>query len=324
MKKVLFIILSFVLCSVFAAEARNGMALVSVSVTDMKKAPDYQSETVSQATMGTPVEVTGKQGYWYSIVTPEGYTGWTTELNLALITEERFGQWRASDRLIVTEYFAVVRESPCSSSHVISDCVMGNILELGAPAGNDDGYVPVVLPDGRKGYVRDECVSALDSWMEEAADPSGEDIVSTARLFLGFPYLWGGLSPKGMDCSGLVKLSYFLNGIILLRDASQQIGTGEPIDYSDVAGSLQAGDLVFFGRSASDTRGRSVSHVGICMGDGLMIHSSLRVRINSLLPGRPDSYTSKSIVGAVRVLGHQDTEPGIVTVLGHPWYFNQE
>ena len=171
------------------------------------------------------------------------------------------------------------------------------------------------------GFVPAGSVAPLKEWMEEAAAPTGDDIVATARLFQGFPYLWGGLSPKGMDCSGLVKLSYFLNGIILLRDASQQIGTGGVLDAGDIVGNLQAGDLVFFGRSATDTRGRSVSHVGICMGDGMMIHSSLRVRINSLLPGRPDSYTGKKIVGACRILGHQDTEPGIVTVLKHPWYF---
>jgi cell wall-associated NlpC family hydrolase len=321
MKKVLFIILCLVQFSTFSAEAQKSMALVSVSVTDMKKAPDYQSETVSQAMMGTPVEVTGKEGYWYSIVTPEGYAGWTTEQNIFLISEEEMERWKQADRLIVKEYFTVVTAGPSDRSGVLSDCVMGNIVEPDSGRSSENGYVPVVLPDGRKGYVPAGSVQNLRRWMEDAAGPSGEDIVSTASRFLGFPYLWGGLSPKGVDCSGLVKLSYFLNGIILLRDASQQIDTGDPLDYSDILGSLQAGDLVFFGRSATDTRGRSVSHVGICMGNGMMIHSSLRVRVNSLLPGRPDSYTSKKIVGACRILGHQDTEPGIVTVLEHPWYF---
>lgn len=320
MKKVLLIILSLILFSPLRAEVRKGMALVSVSVTDMKKSPDYQSETVSQAMMGTPVEVTGKESYWYSIVTPEGYSGWTTEQNIALLTEEAMEQWRQAERLIVRDYFALVTMAPADGAEVLSDCVMGNILvQDNTPEKN--GFTPVMLPDGRKGYVPSESVASLSKWMEAVAEPSGEDIVATARQFLGFPYLWGGLSPKGMDCSGLVKLSYFLNGIILLRDASQQIDTGEALDFSDVRNNLHPGDLVFFGRSATDTRGRSVSHVGICMGDGMMIHSSLRVRVNSLLPERPDSYVSKKIVGACRILGHQDKEPGIVTVLEHPWYF---
>lgn len=319
MKKVLFIILLLAFTAVSYAESGKSMALVSVSVTDMKKSPDYQSETVSQAMMGTPVQVTGKEGYWYSVITPEGYSGWTTEQNIVLTSEEEHQRWKSSERLIVNDYFALVTASSESGSQVLSDCVMGNILVDAGDSRN--GYTAVELPDGRRGYVPSDCVSPLRQWMEEAACPDGEDIVSTACLFHGFPYLWGGLSPKGLDCSGLVKLSYFLNGIVLLRDASQQIDLGEALDCSDITGSLQAGDLVFFGRAATEGRGRSVSHVGIYMGDGMMIHSSLRVRVNSLLPGRPDSYTGKKIVGACRILGYQDKEPGIVTVLDHPWYF---
>lgn len=323
MNKLLCTIMLFVLCAVSSAAAEKSMALISVSVTDMKSAPDYQSETISQALMGTPVEVTGKEGYWYSIVTPEGYEGWTTELNLALVSEERFEQWKSTVRFIVTDYFAVVREAPHDSAQVISDCVMGDIMELGEPGMYDTPYVPVKLPDDRLGYVSAASVEMLEMWMRSVDSPSGEDIVRTARMFLGFPYLWGGLSPKGLDCSGLVRMSYFMNGLILLRDARQQIDTGVTLDYSDIKANLRAGDLVFFGRPADGQRPRSVTHVGIYMEDGMMIHSSLRVRINSLLPGRDDSYTSKRIVGAVRILGSQDTEPGIVSVLCHPWYFNQ-
>ena len=323
MNKLLCTIMLFVLCAVSSAAAEKSMALISVSVTDMKSAPDYQSETISQALMGTPVEVTGKEGYWYSIVTPEGYEGWTTELNLALVSEERFEQWQSTVRFIVTDYFAVVREAPHDSAQVISDCVMGDIMELGEPGMYDTPYVPVKLPDDRLGYVSAASVEMLEMWMRSVDSPSGEDIVRTARMFLGFPYLWGGLSPKGLDCSGLVRMSYFINGLILLRDARQQIDTGVTLDYNDIKGSLRAGDLVFFGRPADGQRSRSVTHVGIYMEDGMMIHSSLRVRINSLLPGREDSYTNKRIVGAVRILGSQDTEPGIVSVLRHPWYFNQ-
>ena len=209
MNKLLCTIMLFVLCAVSSAAAEKSMALISVSVTDMKSAPDYQSETISQALMGTPVEVTGKEGYWYSIVTPEGYEGWTTELNLALVSEERFEQWQSTVRFIVTDYFAVVREAPHDSAQVISDCVMGDIMELGEPGMYDTPYVPVKLPDDRLGYVSAASVEMLEMWMRSVDSPSGEDIVRTARMFLGFPYLWGGLSPKGLDCSGLVRMSYF-------------------------------------------------------------------------------------------------------------------
>ena len=162
MKKVLLIILSLILFSVRPAEARKSMALVSVSVTDMKKLPDYQSETVSQAMMGTPVEVTGKESYWYSIVTPEGYSGWTTEQNIVLLTEEAMEQWRQTERLIVRDYFALVTMAPADGTEVLSDCVMGNILvQDNTPEKN--GFTPVMLPDGRKGYVPSESVASLSN-----------------------------------------------------------------------------------------------------------------------------------------------------------------
>ena len=162
MKKVLLIILSLILFSVRPAEARKSMALVSVSVTDMKKLPDYQSETVSQAMMGTPVEVTGKESYWYSIVTPEGYSGWTTEQNIVLLTEEAMEQWRQAERLIVRDYFALVTMAPADGAEVLSDCVMGNILvKDNTPEKN--GFTPVMLPDGRKGYVPSESVASLSA-----------------------------------------------------------------------------------------------------------------------------------------------------------------
>ena len=165
------------------------MALVSVSVTDMKKSPDYQSETVSQAMMGTPVEVTGKESYWYSIVTPEGYEGWTTEQNIALFSEDGLEEWKQAERLIVKDYFILVTEAPEEGAAVLSDCVMGNILEKdNAPEQN--GFTPVILPDGRKGFVPAGSVTPLKEWMEKAAAPTGDDIVSTAKLFTGFPYLW--------------------------------------------------------------------------------------------------------------------------------------
>ncbi len=300
--------------------AAEQWGLVCISVTDMKSSPGYSSETISQAVMGTPVKVGESSGYWYRITTPEGYQGWTTEKNIVKVDDERMSQWRSAVRLLVTDYFTVIRKEADNSSEVISDCVMGNILEQVQEESCGE-YVAVMLPDGRKGYVRTGAVVLLEEWMEGKSEICGKDIVSTAMQFQGFPYLWGGLSPKGFDCSGLVKLTYFMNGIVLLRDARQQINTGVPVDYSDVVKNMEAGDLVFFGKKDGKGNPTSVSHVGIYTSNGEMVHSSLLVRVNSLLPGLPNSYTSKKIVGAVRILGSQGVDEDIVRVLEHPWYF---
>ncbi len=318
MKKILLLIIVFCIFSFRLAAESWGM--VCVSVTDMKTSPDYSSETISQALMGTPVKVGEKKSYWYHITTPEGYQGWTTEKNIVKMDDSRIAQWKSAERLIVTDYFAVIREAADGVSQVVSDCVMGGILEYVEEDSEGSGYVAVCLPDGRRGYIPAEQTAFLDEYLMSKREISGKDIVSTAMGFQGFVYLWGGLSPKGLDCSGLVKLTYFMNGIVLLRDARQQIATGVAVDYNDLS-NLQAGDLVFFGRMGDDGRPKSVTHVGIYMSDGEMVHSSLLVRVNSLLPGKDNSYTSKKLVGATRILGSQGVDKDIVRVSQHPWYY---
>ena len=104
--------------------------------------------------------------------------------------------------------------------------------------------------------------------------------------------MWGGMSAGLFDCSGLVGFCYFMAGIQLPRDASQQIGCGVPVDFED----MQAGDLVFFGE-------KRVGHVALCTGPGRIIHSSQIVRENSLIPGEPDYY-GRHIIGIRRIIGH--------------------
>ena len=294
-------------------------ALVSVSVTDMKEDASYTSPTVSQAMMGTPVKITDHKSYWYKITTPEGYQGWTTEMNVSIITDEEFRKWKDSPRGIVTSYFETIMSAPDKDSDVIGNCIMGNILETTGETEN--GYFAVMIPGVGKGYIPCTALSPFKETLE-TMEVSEETIAATAEKFLGFPYLWGGLSPMGLDCSGLVKLSYFLNGIILKRDAKEQICTGERIEVTPDFKNLKKGDLVFFGTPASASAPAKVTHVGIYIENGEFIHSSLIVRRNNLAPGRNDSYTRKKIVGACRILGHQDLEEGITSILKHPWYFN--
>ena len=130
----------------------------------------------------------------------------------------------------------------------------------------------------------------------------------------GSPYLWGGTSAKSVDCSGLVKVSYLNNGIILLRDASQQARTGEHLTAEQWP-EYRAGDLMFFGNK--DT-GR-VTHVAIYDHDGRYIHSSGRVKRNSVDPESPDYLYSP--LHSVRIHGMEGTH-GITRAIDHPWLFN--
>jgi len=101
-----------------------------------------------------------------------------------------------------------------------------------------------------------------------------------------------------VDCSGLVRISHIMNGILLPRNASQQIKCGDRVELDQ----LQRGDLVFFGTPATDEKPIRVTHVGIYLGDGRIIHSSHRVRINSLTPGETDYYeNAHRLIAAIRL-----------------------
>ena len=102
-----------------------------------------------------------------------------------------------------------------------------------------------------------------------------ESISDTALKFLGAPYLWGGKSIWGVDCSGFVQLVYQIHGINISRDAYQQADWGELIEFNSL---IEAGDLAFFSKKDDD----KISHVGICLADEKIIHASGKIRIDKL------------------------------------------
>ncbi|MBR0291928.1 MAG: C40 family peptidase, partial [Bacteroidales bacterium] len=168
-------------------------------------------------------------------------------------------------------------------------------------------WTKVQLPDGRFGWVPTADIADFAA-RTAALKPNAEDILKLARSFAGTPYMWGGNSIKHFDCSGLVKFCYYMNGLILPRNASQQIKCGKPV----AEGRWQPGDLLFFG-SAKPFR---VTHVALYAGDGTIVHSSKKVKIETL-----DVYGRKPI-GAVRILGNESN--GVKFLKDDPYYFKQD
>jgi cell wall-associated NlpC family hydrolase len=193
-------------------------------------------------------------------------------------------------------------------------------------------FAGVILPSGKTGYVPVKDVVRLESWAsdresrlkDEAA--FRQDLVSTALGFLGVPYLWGGTSIKNVDCSGLSRSVYFANGLLLPRNASQQAVAGcdrnifndsGDVDWSE----LLPGDLIFWGKAATDSTKARATHVGMYIGKGRFIHSAQVVRINSLDPSAPDYYDRKPI-GARNMVGSVDSpDSGVVFIGSSPFYF---
>ncbi|HNS17703.1 MAG TPA: SH3 domain-containing C40 family peptidase [Bacteroidales bacterium] len=286
----------------------NSWALATLSVSNMRALPDDTSELVSQVMMGTPLQVTAYKDKFYRVETPEHYFGWMDAKGLQLLTEQEMGSWKKSDRFFYTRISGFAHDTPGSKDDAVTDLVLGDLFEVES---SFRGYLKMKIPDGRTGYVRKADCIPFDDWT--CPEPDVRSLLSVARQMMGSPYLWGGTSSKGTDCSGFVKLVYFSSGIILARDSSQQALYGEPVDFSDL-NNLQPGDLLFFGSSA-----QRISHVGIYLGKGDFIHSSGRVQISSILPGDPKHDPSRINIAARRILSSQNTE-GITRVKDHPWY----
>ena len=338
--------LSFVLCALLALACtapekknpetpkpepvdENGLALANLSVINMREEPDYAAELGTQALMGTPVKVHYRDGYWVNIETPDGYKAWVNDMAIVPVDQDRLDAWKASRRVVVTNYYTFFLDAPRPDAGHVSDGVWGDIAEYVGVKGK---YTEVRLPDGRKAYVPSADVQDLRTWADSrraliTADAPQKDveraralIIETAKTFLGVPYLWAGTSIKGVDCSGFSKSVYYLNGYMLLRNASQQYKTGEPVDVSQGLGNLQPADLVFFGREATEDKPERISHVAIYLGDGKIIHSSMLVRINSLIEGEPDYYARKPI-RACRIIGNQDCGKGVQSIAASGVYF---
>jgi cell wall-associated NlpC family hydrolase len=163
-------------------------------------------------------------------------------------------------------------------------------------------------PNKKTAYVEKTAAQPYRKWVASLKEPTGENLIKTAREMMGVPYLWGGTSPKGVDCSGYTKTIFFLNGMVLPRDASQQIAAGEEVDSSRNFENLQPGDLLYFGKKATDTTSERVIHVGMWIGDNKFIHSMGEVHISTFdtTAADFDEYNYNRYLRTKRVLGTND------------------
>jgi len=255
------------------------LALVTNSVANIRSAPKHSAELATQALMGTPLNVLKSQGSWYLVQTPDKYLSWVDAAAIVRVDQNTMDEWLQKEKIVVTEMISTVYEND-NFEQIVSDITAGNILEL---VGYENGNYQVILPDQRKGIIQGNHAVTYEVW-KNSRSTNDTNLIQTARKMMGAPYLWGGTSPKGVDCSGFTKTIYFLNGMIIPRDASQQIKEGELIDNDKNWDNLQVGDLLFFGVPATETSKERVVHVGMWIGDGKFIHSRGRVRISSFDP----------------------------------------
>jgi len=294
----------------------------NLSVINTRYAPNHAAEMATQATLGTPVKILKKEKGHYFVRTPDNYLSWTETRGIVTMTKTDFENWQVSKKLVYTDLFGFAYSETSETSSPISDLVAGNILQVLEEA---NGFYKVSFPDKRVAFISTKRAQLYENWKNQS-NPSADQLLKTARNFLGIPYLWGGTSVKGLDCSGFTKTSYLLHGIVLPRDASQQALVGDAVDILEkdtlnIAKALKnllPGDHLFF---AADKRTKRVTHTAIYIGNGEFIHAAGLVRINSMIGGAKnyDDFQSRTLVSARRVLTAIG-DPEITRIDKHPYY----
>ncbi len=261
-------------------------ALVNRSISDVRCEPDGLAEQINQALLGEAARILEEQGDW-ALVRQErdGYIGWTRASALHRCSQQETNAYRAACDVLAVAELAQAHSSPTRVGSGVGKLPFGIAL----PVVDRQGSLAAVrLPDGRVWWV--EQADLLPVAQRPKPDEAGIAFtLNLIRRFIGVPYLWGGRSPFGYDCSGLAQTFWGLMGVAIPRDADQQFLAGQP-----VKGTLQPGDLLFFGDQGDDGSGRvrysRINHVAISLGGDEIIHANggtWSIAYNSLNPASP-------------------------------------
>lgn len=297
----------------------DGMyAIISNSAGNIRTKPKHSAELATQALFGTPVKVLKQVWGWRYVQTPDNYLGWIDGGGLAQKTAEEMEAWKKLNKVLYAKQSGFIYQEALAESAVESDVILGCLLSI---TEEKNGFYAVQYPDKRTGFVKkDECNLLTNTWIN--GKYNSDDLKKVALGLKGLPYLWGGTSAKALDCSGFTKTIYFMNGIVLQRDASQQTNYGELVNTTENYDALMPGDLLFFGRKATANKKERIVHVGMFIGgQHEFIHASGKVRINSL-DSTQTHYAKayeRDFVRARRMIGQEGTM-GIQKVTNNKFY----
>lgn len=246
------------------------------SLAHVRREPRHASELVTQMILGEEALVLQGSGEWLRVRLGDGYVGWVHRGSLVRARPREGFAERLARRTppagtwVVTALATVARVAPEPHAPPACDLVEGGRLRVEPPdrRAMEHHALRVVLPDGVTGWIPAGAAIPFGR-LAERFSPTGRAILDHAARSMGLPYLWGGASEKGYDCSGLVQRLYGLHGRLLPRDADQQSAVAATIDVGPRWERARDGDLAFF----TETPGR-VTHVGIVAEGGRVLHAS--------------------------------------------------
>lgn len=226
--------------------------ICNLAIIPLRFEPSDKSEIVSQVLFGEHFEVLERLNQWAKIKMQfDNYEGWVDSKQFQLISESEFNVLSKGAIVLNADFIEYIT----SPSNLLIPILLGSSLSFLKKAKiNKDNF----SFEGKQ-------ISGIKS---------KKHLINTALMYLNAPYLWGGKTPFGIDCSGFTQMVYKLNGYKLLRDASQQALQGEPLSFIEES---EPGDLAFF-----DNEEGNITHVGIIMEDNYIIHASGKVRIDRL------------------------------------------
>jgi hypothetical protein len=226
--------------------------ICNLSIIPLRIEPSDRSEIVSQVLFGEHFEILEETKNWAKIkLQYDNYEGWIDTKQYQTISESSFN--KLSDEEIVLNGDLI--EYITGANNLLMPISLGASLSF---LENSDININNFDFEGMRAF---------------GIKPKA-NLISTAFMYLNAPYLWGGKTPFGIDCSGFTQMVYKLNGYHLLRDASQQASQGEALSFIEES---EAGDLAFF-----DNEEGKIIHVGIIMDNNYIIHASGKVRIDRL------------------------------------------
>lgn len=292
----------------------KGWGLITVSVANLRGKASHSSEMVSQTLMGTPVQIYKKKGSWLLVRTPDSLVSYVQALNVRRLSDDEFSKWRKSDRYMYMSDYGVVKDADGKS---VVNILSGDIV-AGENVGNKLKISSMLPEKNAAAFLAVDNLLSLRELQDRYSEINIDEMCEQALSMLGRPYSWGGTSPVGLDCSGFMRVLFRNQGYLIPRNTYQQAKVGQEVAASSWQ-DFKKGDLIFFG-SSPEKKDR-ITHVGLYLGEGRVVHSSGYVRINSFK--KDDELYSKRLLGRImtarRYAGNENTN-GITQILNHRWY----